>query len=145
MKRNTEVIGGIPCTIAEIVGVPGRKGVTATFHAIKGVHHPGDVMKAYRLVRERAAAIHTEWSEEVPDRDDVGKNHRTGTIHGFRWVADWSTGCAVCLVTGPEYRHKQDVLTAVEDLRKYFEQRLKTVPDSLDVISHTDRRATKES
>lgn len=141
VQKFTLTIGGIPCTIAQIVAKPGKSGATATFHAIRGVHSVQAVMDAYKLAMKRAGAVKTDWTDEVVDREDVGKNHRSGAIHGFQWVADWSTGCAVYLITGPEYRHRVDVVTACTDLRKYFEQRLKTVPDSLEVIRHTDRRA----
>lgn len=142
IEHTETTIGGVPCTVAQVVSNPGKEGATITFHAVRGIHELKQVMKAFPEAMKRAGSVKVDWAG---GESSAIARPTSGKIHGFAWRADWSDGCAVYLITGPEYRHKADVEVAVKDLRRHFEQKIKAVPDVLEVIRHTDRRAREES
>jgi hypothetical protein len=147
MNANQEVtkatieFEGVPCTVSRTSGKRGRAGAKATLHAVRGLHSPRQVLDAYKAASSVAKSVDTVWTDHAPDRENVGKDYRSGVIHGFQWRADWSTGCRVYLLIGTEYRHREDVRIAMADLRKFFEERLRTLPDCVEAISHADQRA----
>lgn len=140
VAKDTIEVDGIPCTIATIVGRHGPGAKTATLHAVRGIHNPGDVVKASTRIRPQVGAVRVNWSDQVEDRSNVGREFRQGTANGFRWLCDWSTGCKVYLLTGPDIRHREDVRKAVDEVGKFFSQRLKTTPE-IEVIRFDDMRA----
>lgn len=142
-SREIEIIG-LRCVLTFEAGKDHPRSTAAVLHAVRGVNSPKQLLEADKLARRHAATVKVEWTEPVEDRSKVGLDYREGTINGFQWRADWSVGCRVYLITGPEYRHREDVSKAYRDLEEYFKTRVRTLPDSIDVIRHTDARANQE-